>query len=114
MADADDLRRLALSLEGASCAPHFDRTAFKVERIFATMAADRLTANIKLSADGQELKCLTAPDAFKPVAGAWGKQGWTTVTLAALSRDELDAALRVAWQNASPRKRTNRPRKSRR
>jgi hypothetical protein len=40
MATARDLRRIALSLEGTTEAPHFDRTAFKVSRIYATLAAD--------------------------------------------------------------------------
>ena len=83
MASAADLNELAMALEGTVSAPHFDRTAFKVARTYATLAADGLTANLKLLADEQELKCLTAPEAFQPVPNAWGSQGWTTVTLAA-------------------------------
>lgn len=106
MATADDLRRLALSLDGATSAPHFDRTAFKVARSFATLAADGLTANVKLTPDEQQLKCLTHPQAFEPVPNAWGAQGWTTVTLARLSPDELAAALKLAWQHALPKPKT--------
>src|SRR4029079_5340633 len=40
MATASDLRRVALSLEGTTEAPHFDRAAFKVKRIYTTLAAD--------------------------------------------------------------------------
>jgi hypothetical protein len=39
MASAKDLRRIALSLEGTGEAPHFDRAAFKVKRIYVTLAA---------------------------------------------------------------------------
>jgi hypothetical protein len=85
-----------MALEGTTSAPHFERTAFKVARIYATLGPDGLTANLKLTPDEQELKCLTAPDAFEPVPNTWGQQGWTTVTLAALSRNELEAALRLA------------------
>ena len=112
MATGDDLRRLAMTLEGTTSAPHFERSAFKVQRIYATLASNSLTANIKLTPDEQELKCLTAPEAFQPVPNAWGKQGWTTVQLAALSPDELGQALRVAWQHALPKKRAKRHRKS--
>lgn len=100
MATADDLRRLAMALEGTTSAPHFDRTAFRVARTYATLGPDGLSANLKLLPDEQELKCVTAPEAFEPVPNAWGKQGWTTVRLAALSRDELEAALRLAWRHA--------------
>lgn len=105
MATAKDLRRIALKLDGTIEAPHFDRTAFKVARIYATLAPDGQTANLKLAPDEQELKCLLAPDAFAPVPNAWGKQSWTTVRLAALSVVELTDALQMAWRHAAPRKR---------
>lgn len=105
MATARDLRRIALSLEGTTEAPHFDRAAFKVARIYVTLAADGRTANLKLSPEEQEFKCLLAPDAFAPVPNAWGKQGWTTLSLAALGVAELRNALETAWQHALPKKR---------
>src|SRR5262249_20301191 len=83
----------ALSLTGTTEAPHFDRIAFKVARIYATLAADRLTANLKFSPDEQEFKCMLAPDAFAPIPNAWGKQGWTTVTLATVKVAELRHAV---------------------
>lgn len=100
MAKAQDFRRIALSLEGTTEAPHFDRTAFKVARIYATLAADGKSANLKFAPDEQELKCLTAPEAFSPVPNAWGRQGWTTAKLTALSNAELRAALEIAWRHA--------------
>ena len=105
MATARDLRRIALSLEGTTKAPHFDRAAFKVARIYVTLAADGRTANIKFSPEEQEFKCLLAPNAFAPVPNAWGKQGWTTLSLAAFGVAELRNALETAWQHAQPKKR---------
>lgn len=105
MATARDLRRIALSLEGTTEAPHFDRAAFKVARIYVTLAADGRSGNLKLSPEEQEFKCLLAPNAFAPVPNAWGKQGWTTVNLASLGADELRNALETAWQHAQPKKR---------
>jgi hypothetical protein len=108
MATAHDLRRAALQLEGTVEQPHFDRAAFKVARIYATLAPDRRTANFKFSPDEQELKCLVAPDAFSPVPNAWGRQGWTTARLGELSREELASALRMAWLHALPKARARR------
>jgi hypothetical protein len=104
MATAKDLRRFALALEGTSAAPHFDRTAFKVARIYVTLATDGRSANFKFAPDEQALKCLTAPLAFAPVPNAFGKQGWTTAQLSALSAAELKDALQIAWRHALPRK----------
>jgi YjbR len=106
---AHDFRRIAMALEGTTSAPHFDRTAFKVARTYATLAPDGRTGNLKLAPDEQALKCITAPDAFKPVPNAWGEQGWTTARLAALSPAELEAALEMAWKHARPRPRARRP-----
>jgi hypothetical protein len=69
MATGKDLRRIARSLEGTTEAPHFDRAAFKVARIYVTLAADGRTANFKFLPEEQEFKCMLAPDAFQPVAG---------------------------------------------
>ena len=110
MATAQDLRRIALSLEGTTEAPHFDRAAFKVARIYVTLAADGHTANFKFTPDEQQLKCVTAPDAFQPIPNAWGQQGWTTGTLKALSVQELTHALETAWQHARKSSRARRAR----
>lgn len=104
MARAGDLRRIALSLVGTSEAPHFDRAAFRVKRIYATLAADGKTANLKFTPDEQEFKCMLAPEVFAPVPNAWGRQGWTTLTLANASAAELHAALEMAWAHAIPAK----------
>jgi hypothetical protein len=105
VANGDDLRRIALSFEGASEAPHFDRAAFRVARIYATLAGDRETANLGLAPDEQEFKCLLAPEAFWPVAGGWGRSGWTVAKLSALDEADLRAALEIAWRHAQPAKR---------
>ena len=104
MATATDLRRAALALEGTTEHPHFDRAAFKVARIYVTLAADGKTANFKLTPEEQEFKCMLAPEAFSPVPNAWGKQGWTTAILAKLSKAELQDALKIAWAHALPKK----------
>ena len=105
MATARDLRRMALALEGTSEAPHFDRAAFKVARIYVTLAGDGKTANFKFTPDEQEFKCMTLPEAFAPVPNAWGKQGWTTATLSKLGNADLQSALEMAWQHATVKKR---------
>ena len=108
MATARDLRRLALALDGTSEAPHFDRTAFRVKRIYATLAPDGLSANLKFSPDEQAFKCMLMPEAFQPVPNAWGQRGSTTVTLAKITVAGLKAALEMAWLHALPTKRVSR------
>jgi hypothetical protein len=104
MSTGKDLRRLALSLEGTTEAPHFDRRAFRVKRIYVTLAADEKTANFMFSPEQQEFKCMMAPEAFAPVPNAWGQRGATTANLAKLTIAELEDALRTAWGRAVSKK----------
>jgi hypothetical protein len=101
MATAKDFRRVALSLEGTTEAPHFDRMAFKVKRIYATLAGDEKPANLMFE---QALKCELAPEAFAIIPNAWGARGATTVKLSKVSVAELYAALAIAWKHAVPAK----------
>src|SRR5262245_15737985 len=100
MATDNDLRRTALALAGTTEAPHFDRAAFKVARIYVTLAPDGRTANFKFTPDEQEFKCMMAPEAFAPIQNAWGRQGWTTGNLSELNAAELKSALETAWAHA--------------
>ena len=100
MADGADLRRMALALPGTTEAPHFDRAAFRVDRIFVTLDADGRTANFKFTPDEQEFKCQLAPDIFVPIDNAWGRQGWTMARLAQATERDLRAALEMAHSHA--------------
>lgn len=100
MADSESFTRMALTLPGATSAPHFDRVAFKVKRTFATLAADGLSANLKLTPDEQEFKCQLAPDVFVAINNGWGRQGWTTMWLGAATDEDVAAALAMAHVHA--------------
>ena len=113
MATTKDVRRIALSLAGTTEAPHFDRTAFKVARIYATVAADGLTANLKLTIDEQTVYVGAYPTAFHALDNAWGKQGWTSALLAELELAELSEVLELAWKNAQSTKKRAKSPKSR-
>jgi hypothetical protein len=98
MVTAKEFRDIALALEGTSQHPHFERMAFKARRIFATLAPDGLTANIRFTPDEQDFRCAAQPDAYRPIPNKWGAQGWTVATLSALTSEELQVALTSAWR----------------
>jgi hypothetical protein len=105
MAGAAEFREVALSLEGTTEAQHFDRRAFKARRIYATLAADEQTANIRFAPEDQEFRCEMQPDAYSKIKNKWGDAGWTTAILAALTVDDLKVALKSAWRHqATPPK----------
>jgi len=99
-----EFRAVALSLEGTTEAPHFERSAFKAKRIFATLASDQRSANLLLTPDEQEFYTGLKPAAFSRVPNKWGDRGWTCVSLAELDADLLRAVLESAWRAAHPQK----------
>lgn len=98
--DAEDFRRLALSLEGAEEGSHMGQADFRVGgRIFATLAAQRQGyGNLLLTPEQQAEFVAERPDLFVPIPGGWGRNGATHVRLAAADEHVLAGALRVAWK----------------
>lgn len=105
MANSEIFTRIAMALPGTVAAPHFDRTAFKVNRIYATLAADGLSANIKFTPEEQALKQMVAPDIFKAIDNGWGRQGWTTMWLAPATEADVEAALVLAHLHGAAKRR---------
>lgn len=104
-------RELALSLEGASAYPHFDRIAFRTERrTFATLALDGADLNFMCDLLEQQRFCELAPQAIAPVAGGWGRMGWTRIDLKKIDSVTFTTALKAAHARANaPRTRKKPP-----
>jgi hypothetical protein len=107
--NAEDFRRIALSLPGAEEGSHMGAADFRVGgRIFATLASQgQGYGNLMLTPEQQTAFVEELPEVFVPVAGGWGKTGATHIRLAAASADVLAGALRTAWKlrlekNAKP------------
>jgi hypothetical protein len=116
MVTAARFRQIALSFEGALEVPHMERAAFRTKRrIFATLPPDGKSANLLFDLDLQEALCEALPDAFSPVPGGWGRMGYTTVDLRAVSVADLTRALGEAHARASePKSKPKASRKGRR
>ena len=117
--NAEDFRRLALSLEGVEESSHMGAPDFRVGgKIFATLASQKQGyGNLKLSPEQQAEFVRELPEVFLPVAGGWGRNGATHIKLATVSQDMLGGALRTAWKlrvdknqktKSKPRKSANR------
>ncbi|MBZ0261539.1 MAG: MmcQ/YjbR family DNA-binding protein [Hyphomicrobiales bacterium] len=99
----EDLRRLALALPGAEEKFHFDKADFRVRnKIFASLKDDA-TGVIKLLPEQQTMVAEAEPRVFQPLAGGWGRKGWTKVILAKADEITLKSALQTAWRNVAPK-----------
>lgn len=98
----NEFKKLALSFPGAVEAPHFDKTAFKIngKRIFATLHEASATANLKLSLPEQSIYCTFNEKLVYPVPNKWGLRGWTTFQLEDLPEALLMDALISACKEA--------------
>jgi hypothetical protein len=97
--DAEDFRRIALSLEGAEEGSHMGAPDFRVGgRIFATLASQSQGyGNLMLTPEQQAAFVEELPKVFVPIAGGWGRMGMTHIRLATANQDVLAGALRTAW-----------------
>jgi hypothetical protein len=99
----EDLRLLALALPGAEEKSHFDKADFRVQnKIFASLKDDA-TGVIKLLPEQQAMMAEAEPRAFQPLAGGWGRKGWTKIILAEADEITLKSALQTAWRNVAPK-----------
>lgn len=95
--------KLALELPEVVQKSHFGQPDFRVRgKIFAGLSRDRAQGNLKLRPEVQA-ELLARSAAFTPAAGAWGRSGWTHVTLAAASVREVRPLLLQAWQLIAPK-----------
>ena len=110
----EDFRTVLLALEGVEEGAHMGHPDFRLNgRIFASLMADGTRATLNLAPDEQAVLVQKAPDTFAPAAGAWGRQGWTTVHLPAVRAPTLRSACVLAYEAAlaaPPRKTRTRKR----
>jgi len=95
-----DVRRIALSFEGAEEGSHLGSADFRAGgRIFATLASQKQGyGNVKLTPEQQADFVRESPELFLPVHGGWGRSGMTHIRLAEASEDVLAGALHTAWK----------------
>jgi hypothetical protein len=98
--NANDFRRIALSLPGAEESSHMGNPDFRVGgRIFATLASqDKGYGNLMLDVEQQTAFVTELQEVFLPIAGGWGRMGMTHIRLAVAGEDVLEGALRAAWK----------------
>ena len=94
-----EARTMALSLEDTGEKPHFERTAFTVnKKIFATISFKDNTLNVRFTPQVQFIFCPPQSDVIFPVPNAWGKQGWTTIDLNKANKKLVMSALQEAYR----------------
>ncbi len=105
MISRDEVRKFALSFEGASEEPHFNKTSFRVRgKIFATLNLEHDRACIRLTPIDQNVFCAYKEDVIYPVPNAWGKQGWTLINLKKVRKDMFKDAMTSAYCCVAPSK----------
>ncbi len=94
-----DVHKIALSLDGVAEIDHWGRPAYRTTKcIFAVMRPDGLYLN--LEEERKQFLFEAAPDIF--VKYMWGKTANVIVQIDKISRRELEALVREAWQKNLP------------
>jgi hypothetical protein len=99
MPTASDVRKISLALDGVSEVDHWGRPGYRTsKRIFAVMRPDGLY--LHLPEERKQFLFAAAPEMF--VKFMWGKTANVIVQIAKVSKKELEALIREAWQHATP------------
>ncbi len=99
MLSPEEVKNMALSYEGTSEKPHFNRIAFVVnKRIFATLSYEDKTLNLMFNPQLQMLFCPPGSEVIFPIPNGWGKQGATTINLNKASNKLVQSALKEAYK----------------
>jgi hypothetical protein len=94
-----DVAKIALALEGVSEVDHWGRPSYRTtRRIFAVMRPDGLYLNLP----DERKEFLFAADPKTFVKYMWGARPNVIVQLARVSKKELEALIREAWEFAQP------------
>ena len=105
MVSIETVRQLALSFPETDEHPHFDRQAFRVKKkIFATLSEKDMTVSLKLTLMDQSVFCAFDTTVIYPVAGGWGRMGFTLVNLKKVKKIMFKDALTTAWCTVAPSK----------
>jgi hypothetical protein len=101
---ANEYRKIALGFPESSEDAHMGHPDFRVKgKIFATLGPEEDWGALKLNPEQQEFLIRAEPNAFKSANGAWGKRGYTIVTLSEVSESDVRSALTQAWRNTAPK-----------
>ena len=112
MLTPDQFRSIALAMDDAIESAHMGHPDFRANgRIFATLHPGNESGMVKLTPAQQQDFLRQGPDAFVPASGAWGRQGCTTVNLAAADEDMLGEAITLAWRNTKKQSAVKRTKK---
>ena len=104
MISTTTFREMAMALPNVSEQPHFERTAFKTKKIFATLDVKGALACLILSLIDQSVFTKVDPAVIYPLPNKWGLQGATYFELKKIKKGILKHALKQAYENSLVKK----------
>ncbi len=103
--NADQFRKIALSMPGAVEGSHMGHPDFRAHgKIFATLGPDMKRGMVKVTPELQRELIKEHPEMFAPENGAWGAQGCTRVLFKDADEDTLGRAMTEAWKQSAVKK----------
>jgi predicted DNA-binding protein (MmcQ/YjbR family) len=100
MLSPEEVRKLAHSFANVTEAPHHHIISFKVKsKVFATLNLQENRVCLKLNAVDQDVFSTIQKNIIYPVPNAWGKYGWTLVSLKKVRKNIFKDAIACAYEN---------------
>lgn len=100
MVSVEAFRVMVAGFEDVIVYPHFDKTAFKAGRTFATLDGKANRVCLMLTEADQYVFCKADAKSIYRVPNKWGTKGATYFELKTISKSLLKDALDLAYQKA--------------
>jgi len=102
MPDAEDVRRIALSLPDTTEKVAWNMPTFRVAgKMFATLPEDETSLAVRCPKEERDELVLAEPEKFW-IADHEAQFAWVRARLSALEEDELRDVLADSWRQAAP------------
>jgi hypothetical protein len=100
---SERFKKLTLALPETVEKSHFGKADFRVrDKIFAGFDANG-RAYVKLLPEQQQMLYEAEPKLISPIAGGWGRKGWTLVDQNLADEALIKSVLHMAWCNVAPK-----------
>ena len=102
MVSMEKARKTALALPETEEKSHFERPDFRIKKkIFAVLHENKNIMVVRLNAIDQDVFCSFDQEVIYPVAGGWGRKGWTSINLKKIRTEMFSDALVTAWKTVA-------------
>jgi predicted DNA-binding protein (MmcQ/YjbR family) len=109
MMSLDQVRQIAMSFEGVTEEPHFDKISFRVKKkIFLTVDEKNMRACAQMSPEEQNVYSMIDQEMIYPVPNKWGLKGATYLELNQMRKELFTEIVMISYNHVTSMRKASR------